>query len=171
MWWTSENLAASTRYVAESQYIEGEPFVEANFTAHAKFWALEEITSADLVALANACTPRGAALRNRPGMDVQVGGDVRPRGGPMIEQWLAGFLHDVNATQPSGVARGILWRAHCEYENVHPLTDGNGRTGRALVLWMANRLSADELRLILGLGFLHWWYYATLGHAEGYLRH
>ena len=38
------------------------------------------------------------------------------------------------------------WTAHCEYEALHPFTDGNGRSGRAIWLWLMHDAS---------LGFLH----------------
>ena len=45
---------------------------------------------------------------------------------------------------------------HCRYESLHPFTDGNGRSGRALWLWMMGGIEEAPL------GFLHTWYYQSL---------
>ena len=45
---------------------------------------------------------------------------------------------------------------HHEYETLHPFTDGNGRSGRVLWLWMLGGIKNTPL------GFLHHWYYQSL---------
>lgn len=50
---------------------------------------------------------------------------------------------------------------HQQYETLHPFTDGNGRSGRALWLWQMIR---DGQRA--QLGFLHTWYYQSLREAR-----
>ena len=91
-----------------------------------------------------------AKLRDIEGLDVRVGGHVAPAGGPKIRLTLEEMLKD--------------WRGyhspcyfHLLYEDLHPFTDGNGRTGRAL--W-ANQMYA--LTNACPIGFLHMWYYQTL---------
>ena len=49
---------------------------------------------------------------------------------------------------------------HCEYEDLHPFMDGNGRTGRALLAWMMIRRKGWESTF--ALPFLHRWYYQSL---------
>lgn len=88
----------------------------------------------------------GHCLRDKDGLDVRVGNYVAPRGGPEIRTRLLELLY--RATRERSIT---AWQAHVEYEMLHPFTDGNGRSGRALWLWMM-----DEAPL----GFLHHFYHA-----------
>lgn len=91
-----------------------------------------------------------AKLRDRVGLDVRVGNHVPPPGGPEIPNRLGTLLHAIGDDLDP-------WRAHVEYETLHPFTDGNGRSGRALWAWQMVRRQRG-----LPLGFLHQWYYQTL---------
>lgn len=94
-----------------------------------------------------------AVLRDREGLNVKVGPHLPPRGGPIIVLSLDLILLDVvqGTNDP--------YEVHCRYETLHPFTDGNGRSGRALWLWQVYRSGGHVMPL---LGFLHWWYYASL---------
>jgi hypothetical protein len=86
-------------------------------------------------------------------MDVQVGNHIAPRGGSNIRSELESLLMRANT--------GIHpWKIHLEYETLHPFMDGNGRSGRALWLWMMSQ--SGQLNRALKLGFLHSFYYQTL---------
>lgn len=93
----------------------------------------------------------GARLRKRHGMDVWVGRHLKARGGPEIEVALETILRNLDKLTP--------FQAHVEYELLHPFTDGNGRSGRVLWLWMQRGKAP--------LGFLHQWYYQSLEAASG----
>lgn len=58
--------------------------------------------------------------------------------------------------------------AHCMYEYLHPYTDGNGRSGRAIWLWMMNKSFNYKYCESSGqLKFLHRFYYQTLAKIGG----
>lgn len=94
----------------------------------------------------------GAKLRDRYGLNVQVGKHRPPKGGPHIQEQLQALLDDANKCQGSNEA----WEIHCQYETIHPFTDGNGRSGRMLWYWMMWP-QGDR-------GFLHEFYYQTLNN-------
>lgn len=134
-------------FVRESNRIEGigrEP-TEQEVNAHRDFLKLQFIRVEDLENLVSVLQP-GAKLREEAGMDVRVGDYVAPRGGPEIVERLSSLLRSM---QSQGA-----YDTHLAYEHLHPFTDGNGRSGRALWLW---QMGGDA-----PLGFLHRFYYQTL---------
>ena len=136
-------------FVTESNRIEGihrPPTVdEVDATAA---WLNEPFPEIEhLDRLVSVYAP-GHCLRDRDGLDVRVGNYIAPRGGPEIRTRLVELLY--RATRERIISP---WAAHIEYERLHPFTDGNGRSGRALWLWMMGEAP---------LGFLHHFYYQTL---------
>lgn len=135
-------------FVRESNRIEGihrEPTV-AEIEAHEAFMDVQP-TVESLVALVAVLQP-DACLRDSAGVPgVRVGQHIAPPSGPAIRQDLTWVLE-----MPD------LWEQHNLYETLHPFTDGNGRSGRAL--WLHRKGGYAPI------GFLHEWYYQTLARVR-----
>jgi len=94
-----------------------------------------------------------AELRAHEGVPgVRVGDHVAPPSGIMIRAELEGII--LAAKDP----KATPYRVHVAYETLHPFTDGNGRSGRAVWLWQMLELKDPHWTL----GFLHAWYYQSL---------
>ena len=140
-------------FVRESNRIEGihrEPLPE-EILAHFAVLGKERLSVMDLCEFVGRVQP-GAVVRSREGLNVRVGSHVAPQGGPEVVRVLETILERASRTR---TARAAFYLHH-EYERLHPFTDGNGRSGRALWLWMMGGIER------VPLGFLHTWYYASL---------
>ena len=141
-------------FVRQSNAIEGITRIPSSreLFAHQAFLDLPHITVAAIEALVAVLA--NAPLRRDAGMDVRVGRHIPPPGGPHIETELADLLARINDGEIGS------WRAHVEYETLHPFMDGNGRSGRTIWLWMrqGNQLPP--------LSFLQAFYYQTLGESR-----
>lgn len=119
------------------------------------FLQLEKITIGDLEEYVGVVQPQ-ARLRAFPGLDVRVGNHIAPAGGPDIVVALQSLLREIDiGVQP--------FHVHQAYETLHPFTDGNGRSGRAIWAWQMMRLQGH-----LRLGFLHQFYYQALENWREY---
>lgn len=137
-------------FVRESNRIEGilRSPLKRELGATELFLALRAPRILDLEGLVSSLQP-DARLRDGGHLNVRVGNHIAPRGGAAVVERLAELL----AAMPTGDP----WTLHCAYEHLHPFTDGNGRSGRAIWAWMMTRRQEG-----LPLGFLHHWYYQTL---------
>ena len=136
-------------FVRESNRIEGidrEPTLD-EIEAYTRFLDLMKIEVTELEAFVALIQPEGR-LRDRLGMDVRVGNYIPPFGCKGMRLDLQNLLDQISAKLLTP------YEAHVAYEKLHPFTDGNGRSGRALWLWMHGGEAP--------LGFLHTFYYETL---------
>jgi len=142
--------------IAESNRIEGiETVTPEEKVEHTRFIDLPFLTINDLTHFVSVYQPN-AKLRTSIGMNVKVANYVPPPGGPLILTTLAAIISDANQSDATSKGDEAAWRIHLRYENLHPFTDCNGRSGRAIWYWMMRN------RPLFNLGFLHAFYYQTL---------
>lgn len=139
-------------FALESNKIEGILGVtDRVYQAHHDFLSLDKITIHDLKDFVEANAP-GHLLRDSPEVPgVRVGNHIAPPSGPGVRAELSRILRIEDP-----------YRQHVAYEDLHPFTDGNGRSGR--VLWLWNMIRAEKYSS--KLGFLHHFYYQTLGARQ-----
>lgn len=148
------------RFATESDRIEGIDTEDERHKRH--IVELEILLGRPKLAIADlerflAGTQPDARIRDRKGRNVSImrKGVVLhrpPEGGLEIVGRLEELLKQIN--------RGELepGEAHAAYESLHPFTDGNGRSGRALWAWHMEKIGENPF----GLGFLHLFYYQAL---------
>jgi hypothetical protein len=147
-------------FVRESNRIEGIHRVptDEEIKAHRTLIARKRVKVEHVTALVAACQPNAVLRATTDIHGVRVGNHVAPPSGPNIVTELEGLLASIAAR----AARP--WNAHVRYETLHPYTDGNGRSGRAIWLWHMTLLG--QQRQALALGFLHNFYYQTLAAQQ-----
>ncbi len=148
-WRSVSQRAQLFNFVAESNRIEGivRGPLSTELDATAQFLKPNRLTVTRVQMLVSILQP-GALLRSRTGRDVRIGRHFPPPGGPAIKVMLTDLLSQINNGELSP------YEAHQLYEALHPFMDGNGRSGRAIWLWMMKGNAP--------LGFLHTWYYQSL---------
>lgn len=137
-------------FITESNKIEGiirYPLMQ-EIQALETFLNLESLYIFNLKAFVSR-NQIGAVLRDREGMDVRIGNYHPPKGGSEIKDALQRLLNDVSWYN--------IYNFHSKYESLHPFTDCNGRSGRAIWAWQM-----VHHNLSISLGFLHTYYYQSL---------
>ncbi len=109
------------------------------------------LTMETVIAFANKM---GGELRDKPGLNVRIGNHIPPLGSEYVKLSLEDLLIGAHDSSPH--------ETHIEFETLHPFTDGNGRTGRAIWLWMKIAHEAWDMRR----SFLHEWYYESLEYNQ-----
>jgi hypothetical protein len=151
------------KFQKESNAIEGIMEVkQSQIQALYDFVMLDKITVEDLCKLAKSLQPRKSKkhpnlkpplLRDKRGRNVSVGNYTPPFGGSHIRNELEVILK----------SNWDSFKIHVSYEMLHPFTDCNGRTGRAIWLWKRRQ----ELQKTPTLLFLQSFYYQTLESKQG----
>lgn len=144
-------------FVRESWRIESIFLPKAEYDALARFhedWSTRTTIGVnDIEQAAHYFTHGKGKLRWVLGMDVKVGRYTPPKGGPQIHERLVALLENAKTAHPFIV--------HQEFEQLHPLMDGNGRVGR--LLWLKIMV---ERKWSIRRGFLHEYYYQSLEHCH-----
>ena len=156
---------ALRKFVEESNLIE---FIFRNPTvkevkAHEAFLGTPVLKISDLEQFVDKISPHHV-LRRHTGLDVLVGLYRPPPGGPDIERRLKSIIDEAMAWKYSSTATKeqtelAAFDLHCRYETLHPFTDGNGRSGRLLWLWMMGVFNVPD-------GFLRTFYIQALQHHD-----
>lgn len=145
-------------FVVESNRIEGiyeQHRHDTHYHALKPLLALTSVTVRDLERFVKAVEPT-AYLRTETHHNVWIGGHVAPPPGLSLPG-LTRLLWEVNEDRHVSP-----WWVHREYEHLHPFIDGNGRSGRALWLWMMIHRNGYDLQY----GFLQMFYYQTLSQTK-----
>ena len=145
------------KFIKESNLIENidrDP-TKAEIKEMERFVNLGHISLDDVVRFVSIYEPK-AKLRTKDGMNVTVGDHLPPFGGPGIGYQLLEILDEVEETEKSA------FETHDAYEALHPFTDGNGRSGRAIWLWQMKRVYGHIPRL----SFLLSHYYQSLSFCR-----
>lgn len=141
------------KFQLESNQIEGiNTVTQAEIDALSGFVFLDQPKVEDVVAYVKVVQPT-AKIRLSSSQTVYVGNHCPPPGGQHILYRLEGILSSLKAEHP--------FDTHVEYESLHPFTDGNGRSGRAIWLWQMKNQGLD----IYG-GFLQTFYYQSLANQQ-----
>ena len=141
-----ENLTASARAIAEAELPGGKPkrnaeMIVANTAAMQAAVTLSDAVDADAI-LAMHRALMAKEPRHTPGEfrtePVWIGGGSTPIGatfvGPrheLVPRAIGDLLAFVQRADVPALPQIAV--AHAQFETIHPFTDGNGRTGRALV--------------------------------------
>lgn len=163
-----ENLTASARNIAEAELSTGKAkrnaeMIVANTAAMQAAVALSDTVDADAI-LAMHRALMAKEPRHTPGEfrtePVWIGGGSTPIGATFVgprHELVPGEIGDLIAFAQRADVPVLpqIAVAHAQFETIHPFTDGNGRTGRALVQAMLrNRGLTRQVTVPVSAGLL-----------------
>lgn len=135
-------------FAKESNRIEGITNSEAN---ERMFEKLESFLKLKKLTVENVCEfNEWGVLRDKAGMGARIGTRVFTAGGEYVSHSFRVLINALDNFRP--------FYTHQQFEQLHPFTDGNVRTGRAIWLWQMVRQHDYDL----SLWFLHKFYYQAL---------
>lgn len=163
----SERPLMLKAFVAESNRIESimRPPSPEEIKWHDRLVCRKRVSVDDLVDFVAVVQPDARLRATTDVPNVRVGEHVAPASGPEIVT----CLNDILSGSRGGrfyfhQGKPSPYLVHLHFDSLHPFTDGNGRAGRALWLWQMRRIGQE--RKALALGFLHCFYYQTLGAQQ-----
>lgn len=145
------------KFVRDSNIIEGierDP-TKAEIKEMERFVERTSISFDDVIKFVSVYEPT-AKIRSKKGMDVSVGNYTPPPGDAGMGYGLLSILDDIEPTKASA------FDIHNRYESLHPFTDCNGRSGRAIWLWQMTKFYGH----IPKLSFLLSYYYQSLSFCR-----
>ncbi len=144
-------------FLLESNQIEDlNGYSIREFDEAKKFLALDELVVDDLIHFVHASEP-GAVARTKMSIpNVRVGCHRGTKSGTNVMRGLRWVINCANN-------RSDPYILHRRYEDIHPFTDCNGRSGRILWLWQMVKFHGYEG----DAGFLMPYYFQSLSHIEG----
>lgn len=152
-----EKLVEFIRESNEIEEIIREPTVE-EISVVQRFLELNFVVPADLVGLVEVFQPDARYRCTSDCPNVRVGNHIAPPSGPAINKQLKEILEYVNTENQD--YNNPVW-VYQDYEQLHPFTDGNGRSGR--VLWLYTSLRNSHWKELASTQlFLHTYHYQTL---------
>ncbi len=163
-----ENLTASARAIAEAELPGGQAkrnaeMIVANTTAMQAALNLSDTIDTDTILAMHRALMAGQP-RHTPGQfrtePVWIGAGATPIGatfvGPRHERIAAAITDLIAFVSRADVpALPHIAIAHAQFETIHPFTDGNGRTGRALAhAMLRNKGLARQITVPISAGLL-----------------
>ena len=144
-------------WLIEGYDIDGIKLDDAVKEHEVLFFRLKDRDLKSSDAIISFCKEYGGELREKNGQDVMVGNHRPQKGGMLLRAKYNYFCDAINSVK----SEDDVVKMHREYEDMHPFTDVNGRSGRAIVYYQMRKIS-NENSLCLPGSFLHWWYYKTI---------
>ena len=124
------------------------------------FMCIEHMGIVDIINFVNIYQSNAKFRSHHSKANVRVGNHRPIPSGFEVKEKLQFILTCMDLMKP--------YNMHNLYETLHPFTDCNGRSGRALWAWQYQKIvGAENMHRIWDRGFLHTWYYDSLSEGRG----